>query len=407
MIHFLAALALAGHFFFWIGAVNRVHAIAKRRSVLDAFDAFWYCVLFGMPALLAWHYVFPDSLVRATDAGPWRFLSTLPPAPNPPPAGPIDWALYLYACGCLASAAVAIPCWARQRLFRRMSPALLDRRTTRIDLTEAAGRLSTGNWAIRLMASLPGNQVCSLDVEEKTVRVPRLDRRLDGLKIVHISDLHLSDRLGPAFYDRVVDEVNRADADLVAVTGDILERPDCLAWAPDVLGRIAGRCGTYFVLGNHDHRAGPIPQVRATLTGAGLVDLGGAHLKLSVRDCPVLLVGNEWPWGSPRPAVPVAESANTTPRPLRVLLAHTPDEIGWARSHGFDLMLAGHTHGGQIRPPLLGPTICPSRFGVRYISGVFFEPPTLLHVTRGVSGTRPLRFNCPPEVSVLTLRGDP
>jgi uncharacterized protein len=62
-------------------------------------------------------------------------------------------------------------------------------------------------------------------------------------------------------------------------------------------------------------------------------------------------------------------------------------------------MLAGHTHGGQIRLPVVGPVFSPSRFGVRYASGTFFRAPTLMHVSRGLSGTRPLRFNCRPELA--------
>ena len=64
---------------------------------------------------------------------------------------------------------------------------------------------------------------------------------------------------------------------------------------------------------------------------------------------------------------------------------------------------AGHTHGGQIRLPIVGPIVAPSRYGVKYASGLFHEPPTLMHVSRGVCGVHPLRFNCPPELALLTL----
>jgi hypothetical protein len=67
-------------------------------------------------------------------------------------------------------------------------------------------------------------------------------------------------------------------------------------------------------------------------------------------------------------------------------------------------MLAGHTHGGQIRLPVIGPMVSPSRFGVRYASGVFHEAPTLMHVSRGISGLDPIRINCLPEVTKIILR---
>ncbi len=67
-------------------------------------------------------------------------------------------------------------------------------------------------------------------------------------------------------------------------------------------------------------------------------------------------------------------------------------------------MLAGHTHGGQIRFPRIGPILAPSRYGVRFASGVFHLPPMVMHVSRGLSGLQPLRFNCPPELARLVLR---
>src|SRR5262249_5702051 len=89
---------------------------------------------------------------------------------------------------------------------------------------------------------------------------------------------------------------------------------------------------------------------------------------------------------------------------LKILLAHTPDQITWARRLGFDLMLAGHTHGGQIRFPLIGPVVCPSWHGTRYSAGFYDEPPTLLHTSRGTASLMPLRWNCRPEITKLTLR---
>ena len=81
-----------------------------------------------------------------------------------------------------------------------------------------------------------------------------------------------------------------------------------------------------------------------------------------------------------------------------------PDNIRWARRKGMDLMLSGHVHGGQIRFPVVGSMLVPSRYSRRYDCGVFAEGPTLLHVSRGLSGEHPLRFGSRPEVTRLTLR---
>ncbi len=88
---------------------------------------------------------------------------------------------------------------------------------------------------------------------------------------------------------------------------------------------------------------------------------------------------------------------------FRLLLSHTPDHFAWARAHGVDLMLSGHNHGGQIVLPVIGPVFAPSRYGVRYAAGAFWSEPTLLYVSRGLSGRHPLRLNCPPELTRIVL----
>ena len=89
---------------------------------------------------------------------------------------------------------------------------------------------------------------------------------------------------------------------------------------------------------------------------------------------------------------------------FRVLMSHSPDQVNWAKPYQFDLMFAGHTHGGQIRLPLVGPLVAPSRFGVKYCAGTFQIGPMLMHVSRGLSGEDMIRINCPPELGLFTLR---
>ena len=91
-------------------------------------------------------------------------------------------------------------------------------------------------------------------------------------------------------------------------------------------------------------------------------------------------------------------------RPLRILLAHSPDQFRWAQANDIDLMLAGHLHGGQVKFPLLGAIASPSIYGVRYVAGVFRNSNTVMHVSRGVGSLTPLRIGCPPEVALLVLR---
>ena len=110
------------------------------------------------------------------------------------------------------------------------------------------------------------------------------------------------------------------------------------------------------------------------------------------------------PWLRPAPDLKACPPPPREGGPFRLCLSHTPDNIRWARRADVDLMLSGHVHGGQIRVPVFGSILVPSIYGRRYDCGTFDEPPTLLHVSRGLSGEHPLRYRCRPEVVKLTLR---
>jgi predicted MPP superfamily phosphohydrolase len=179
------------------------------------------------------------------------------------------------------------------------------------------------------------------------------------------------------------------------------------------------------VLGNHDRRLSNVNDLAYRIRELGHFDLGRhdqcVDLPSGTR---IELRGNELPWldrhqsrdwfpgKTSQQAALATDTAMIEPamatheQPcLRIAVSHSPDQIQWARQHGFDLLLAGHTHGGQVRLPGIGPLVSPSMYGSRFASGVFFLKPTLLHVSRGVSGTHGLRWRCMPEVSILTLHG--
>jgi hypothetical protein len=251
---------------------------------------------------------------------------------------------------------------------------------------------------MRRLLRCPLNEASQLTVTHKTLYLPRLPAQLDQLTIAHLSDLHYTGRVGKNFFTAVVDRVNELDADIIALTGDIVDRVRYLAWMPDTIERLRARHGVYFVLGNHDLYV-PTARLRGMLTAAGMIDLGARPAVVEVRGQSIALAGNEMPWTTPAPDVALLPADAG----LRIALSHAPDQIGWGRRHQFDLLLAGHNHGGQVRLPLLGAVACPSRYGARYASGVFYARPTVMHVSRGVSGEIPLRWNCPPEITLLTL----
>ena len=148
------------------------------------------------------------------------------------------------------------------------------------------------------LARLPLNEIVRLDVTRWAVDVPRLDPALDGLKIVHLSDFHMTGHVVKGYFREVVRVANELRPDLVALTGDYVDRRQCLDWITEALGESTARYGVFFVLGNHDTRVDS-EGVRRRLGQSGFVDLGSREQQIDVRGMPVLLAGDERP-GSPR-----------------------------------------------------------------------------------------------------------
>src|SRR5581483_11782908 len=153
----------------------------------------------------------------------------------------------------------------------------------------------------------------------------------------------------------------------------------------------------FAILGNHDYWQ-DVSRIRRRLRRLGLRVPENGWFEAQLRGEPLVVIGNEQPWLK----APV-DLAGCPAGPFRLCLSHTPDNVYWGRDHGVDLMLAGHVHGGQIRLPIVGSVVVPSGYGRRFDAGLFEVGPTLLHVSRGISGEQPVRYNCRPEVTLLTL----
>ena len=378
--------AAFGHFAFWVMAYNQVHGRIQRhdrvrrlsRAIMVATLAIpvcWcgYSYLTGASLLVSWSASSHPMLVRVL--------------------------ILVYQ---LITVYIVF-CWLIQRAGtpHRGRQTVLQARTIDLAAPTEKPLLFPENspWFMRV----PGNQVTQLEVIEKQLRLPRLPRALDGLTIAHLSDLHFEGKLPRAYFEQVIDQTNALSADLVAITGDLVDRPECLNWIDTTLNRLTSRYGRFFVLGNHDLRLGDVTPLKQMLTRGGAIDLGAGPYCLQIHEHSIYLAGNERPW------FPLAENmtAQADARgeaDFSILLSHSPDQVNWARQQNIDLMLAGHTHGGQVRFPLLGPVIAPSQSGVKYAGGTFFQPPTLLHVSRGVSGLFPIRWNCLPEITCLVLK---
>ena len=381
----LVLLALLGHAFWCVAMVNQVHATSVPQWAAKL------TLLAGMMAMAA----FPVALgwwVAAAGLDPmdvhlwWR----LP--------GPV----LAYVALCWIAAPWVMVRWVWWRMTLGPPAILRAHRSHLVELLTHPDPPAGEDHDHHFLVRLPGNQMLHLDVCERSLNIAGLPERLDRLSMIHLSDLHFTGRVGKAYFREVARRSNELEPDLVAITGDIADDSRYIDWIPDILGKIRARWGVYFILGNHDFRI-DWRRILAAMADCGLVYLGGRWTEIRVRGVPLLLAGNELPWSAPAADLAGAPPPLDQGGPPRIALAHSPDQIDWARANRIDLLLAGHLHGGQIRLPLIGPVLSPSRRGVKYASGTFHDPPTIMHVSRGISGEIPLRFNCAPEMAKLVL----
>jgi predicted MPP superfamily phosphohydrolase len=239
-----------------------------------------------------------------------------------------------------------------------------------------------------------------LAIERQQIYLRRLPKGLDGLRIVHLSDLHFGPIVNPKHLERAIEAANDLRPDLIALTGDYISHDRSYA-APcaELVGRLRARYGVYAVLGNHDHwtDAALIADLfRAegitVLLNEGMrLDLNGESFWLSgVNDT---MVGLE--------DLPLA-LAGSGDNEMKLLLAHNPIILRRAARAGVDLVLSGHTHGGQVTlRPEKNLSGRPRR---RLLRGLGRRGNTQIYVTRGLGTVvLPIRYGCPPEVSLLEL----
>jgi len=387
----LLLAALLGHGLFWIAVVNRLHGTGVPRGVQSAGTL--ACAAAMGAILVAYGFWYVDHFRGDLARVPW---------------GELPGSMWPYLGLCWIAAVTGIARWIGRGLSSRPPEVLRFYRTRVVELapkrdSRAARDAPRGEERDHhFLVRLPRNEILRLDLSERAIDVPRLPAALDGLSIVHLSDFHFTGLVGKTYFSEVARHSNQLEPDLVAITGDLVDRNECIDWVPDTLGRLRARYGVFYILGNHDVRI-DTGRLRDAMHDAGLIDVGGRWLDIKIRGERIILAGNELPWLFP--AADMTRCPRRTPSggPLRIVLSHSPDQLDWARANDADLLLAGHTHGGQIRLPFIGAILTPSLTGVRYASGLFYAPPTIMQVTRGVSGELPVRMNCPPEMARLVL----
>ncbi len=258
-------------------------------------------------------------------------------------------------------------------------------------LRELAGNLSK-------VAKVALDEANSLTLEKVEIKLARLPKKLDGFKIIHLSDTHHSPFTNLEHIARAVAVANRLKPDMFVLTGDYVSHErKYIEPVAKVLGKLKAEFGTYACLGNHDHWT-DAEMVTKHFRAAGINVLINEGFRFEARDASFWLAGvDDYMVGKTDLA---AALRGSFPDEMKLLLAHNPVIFRQAARAGVDLTLSGHTHGGQIR-------IRDSRHRLvrrRRTAGLHRRKDSQIYITRGIGTVvLPVRYQCPPEISLLEL----
>jgi uncharacterized protein len=293
------------------------------------------------------------------------------------------------------------------------------RNLLRQDRREAQQQFFNGMvWAASALGlSALGLAVYAMVIEPRRVEVVRqefflksLPPAFDGYTLAQVSDFHLTTIMGPAHYENIAQQVNALEADCIVITGDFLDSREHsrIDMIPPSIRDLRARDGVYAILGNHDYKF----NVRAVIQAVGSVGvrmLVNEHTELKCQrgdsSETLYLAGVD-------DIIRKRQDLDAALNGIRegscvVLLAHEPDYADdVARDGRVALQLSGHTHGGQLRVPFAGEirSVLP-KLAKRYIMGRYQIGDLQLYVNRGLGlAALPIRFNCLPEITLITLR---
>lgn len=254
-----------------------------------------------------------------------------------------------------------------------------------------------------------------IEVTRRDIFVPGLPQAFDGFRIAHLSDIHMDEFTEPFLLRDAVNHINSLRPDAVFLTGDFVTKeflPARISTGPAwQCARLLGKLECphrYAALGNHDVMVDATEVTRA-LTANHINVLRNANLPIERAGGRFWVAGVDDPVeGNPDPDATIPPSIrNVSGEPI-ILLCHAPDYadtlLTSPAGRAVSLILSGHTHGGQVRLPLIRPLLLPP-LGKKYVQGLFRFGATQLYVNRGLGTVGfPVRFDCPPEITLHTLR---
>lgn len=272
------------------------------------------------------------------------------------------------------------------------------KKTRRAALRLISMGAASGLWAGGIEPEL-------LSVTRRTLSLPRWPRALDGFRLALLTDLHY--RPGPD--DALIEKLQPALADLrpdlIAITGDLVTaNQSSLSECLRALRHLEAPQGIFASPGNHDRWLCSPSKIKKEIEDAGMSYLCNDNTTLAIKGEKILLTGLDSYWGG-HPEPGRAWKGHQPDTPV-ICLVHEPDPFeSLHQARPLDLQLSGHTHGGQCRVPLIGYAPAKVKYGRNFIYGEYQRSRSRLFVGRGMGTVGPrVRFACPPELALLTLR---
>ncbi|HEY1343052.1 MAG TPA: metallophosphoesterase [Bryobacteraceae bacterium] len=243
-------------------------------------------------------------------------------------------------------------------------------------------------------------------VREVDAAFPDLPRDLEGLRILHLSDIHLSAFLSERELARVIDASNELRPQLAAVTGDLISAPgDPLDACIRQLARLRTDAGIFGCMGNHEQYSRCEDYAQKAAARCGIRFLRHASQSLRFGNAVLNLAGEDYQPARKRAQYLHGSERLIVPEALNVMLSHNPDVFPVAARQGYNLLLAGHTHGGQITVEILDRWVNSARFFTPFVYGLYGQGNSAAYVTRGIGTIGiPVRLGAPPEITVVRLR---
>ena len=243
-------------------------------------------------------------------------------------------------------------------------------------------------------------------VREIDVPLPGLPVDLEGLRILQLSDIHLSAFLSEGELAHVIDASLELRPQLAVITGDLISgRGDPLDACIRQLARVKADAGVLACMGNHERYARVEGYTTRESARVGIRFLRGESQALRFGNATLNVAGTDFQSSRQRRAYLRGAERLIRPGATNILLQHNPDTFPEAARQGYNLLLAGHTHGGQVTVEILDQAINPARFFTPYVYGLYRAGNSAAYVTRGIGTIGiPARIGAPPEISLLRLR---